>query len=76
VALGQCLLQAGKERFTATGLLAYAGNLDNPVQVEIIWQYSLKVRLTQGDSSQAFDMSNTSLKAPVSPIMAKTMEAL
>ena len=49
VALGQRLLKAGKERITATGSLAYSENLENPLPVEIIWQYPLKVRLTQTD---------------------------
>jgi hypothetical protein len=76
VALGQRLMKSGKERIVATGYLAYAENLGKPVQVEIIWQYPLKVRLTQGDSSQAFDMSNASLKAPSNQRLADTIEVL
>jgi hypothetical protein len=76
VALGQRLLKAGKERITSTGFLAYSENLDKALPVEIIWQYPLKVRLTQSGSSLAFDLSNAAQKAPPSLVQAKTIEVL
>ena len=76
VALGQRLHRAGSERITATGLLAYAENLDKPIPVQIIWQYPLKVRLIQDDSSKTFDMSNASQKVPANLRLAETIEVL
>jgi hypothetical protein len=76
VALGQRLLKAGKERITAMGYLAYSENLDKPLPVEITWQYPLKVRLTQAESTQAFDMTNTYIKVPTDQKLANTIEVL
>jgi len=76
VALGQRLRKSGKERITAKGYLAYSDNLDEPQPVEIIWQYPLKVLLTQGDFSQAYDMTTASFKAPADPMLADTVEVL
>jgi hypothetical protein len=75
-ALGQRLLQPGKERITAEGYLAYAENLDNLEPVEILSQYPLKVRLTSEDSSQSFDLANASTKAPGNRRLAETIEVL
>ncbi len=75
-ALGHRLLKAGKERITATGYLAYAENPDKPARVEIVWQYPLKVRLVQDDSSLSFDMTDTLQKVPADLRLAETIEVL
>ena len=76
VALGQRLLKPGRERITASGHLAYTENLDKPLPVEIVWQYPLKVRLTQSGTSHVFDMTNADQKALPSRMLAKTIEVL
>ena len=75
-ALGQRLRQSGRERITATGQLAYAEALDNPCQVGIVWQYPLKLMLTDSESSQTFDLASASVKAPADRLLAGTVEAL
>jgi len=69
-------MKSGRERVTATGYLGYAENLDKPVEVGIVWQYPLKVRLTERDSSQAFDLASASVKAPANGRLADTIEVL
>jgi hypothetical protein len=76
VALGQRLVKSGKERIIATGYLAHAENPGKPVQVEIIWQYPLKVRLTQEGSVLAVDRLNPALKVPADARLAETMQVL
>jgi hypothetical protein len=76
VALGKRLLKAGKERIIATGSLAYSENLDKAQPVEIVWQYPMKVRLTQDGSSQTFNRFDAAQKIPVSPRLAETIQAL
>ena len=75
-ALGQRLRQSGRERITATGHLTYAEALDKPLPVGIVWQYPLKVMLTNGESSQAFDLASASVKTPADRLLAGTVEAL
>ncbi len=75
-ALGQRLRQSGRERITATGQLAYAEAPDKPFRVGIVWQYPLKLMLTDSESSQTFDLASASVKAPADRLLAGTVEAL